>query len=559
MKVRTITTAAAATALGVNEMTIRRWAASGRLRARKLGKSWAIDAAQVEMLKAKPMGASRRPLELLRAARKVLRQRRRSEWLPDALHYFDVQSELELLIAPVRRRRDTRDFEGRALEHIAVPKSALAYRPGAFMRLDDEILYTALVLAAGPEVERALGKNVFSYRMAHLNDPELLQDQGQAWGRFQTAQREARTRGWEYALAADVAGFYEYVMDVVLFETLETLGVPAEVTDGLRGLIKGWHKKSGLRGLPQGPDASAVLANAFLVPVDDEVASVAAARGWEYIRWSDDIRVFTNSEDEARMAAFVVSGAMRRRGLYLAPAKTRVVTVKALAKDTVAPGLERVAYLFDLKRFDKVRSEIGPIFRRATDNGRRLREDRLTELRFCLYRLGRTRDDRALNLVLRSLKECGFLGAFVYLYLREFADRKRVLDRIATALPELDPQRDVLLIGQLVRVLAEAKSVPLGSLNELRRLAWSSPIADAARAVAVRALGRHGGIPDVAELRRRLWREADSRVLRAILVALKDLNAPGTRTILGDFKTANREFAVVVDYLNIQGAPNPRS
>ena len=61
--------------------------------------------------------------------------------------------------------------------------------------------------------------------------------------------------------------------------------------------MKGWHKKSGLRGLPQGPDASAVLSNAYFVPIDEEMYALARIRDWGYLRWSDDIRVFTKSQD----------------------------------------------------------------------------------------------------------------------------------------------------------------------------------------------------------------------------------------------------------------------
>jgi hypothetical protein len=77
---------------------------------------------------------------------------------------------------------------------------------------------------------------------------------------------------------------------------------------------------AGVRGLPVGPDGSAVLANAVLGPLD---AAVTAA-GARHVRWVDDVALW-GSVDEVRRALEALQLAAARIGLELNPGKTRVL------------------------------------------------------------------------------------------------------------------------------------------------------------------------------------------------------------------------------------------
>ena len=547
MDPREYTVAEAAKRLGVNPMTVRRWAVAKRLKARKLGRRWLLDATGVDRSSpaAAPLTAK---LDFRRAVGHVLRRRRRQDWLPDALDYEDVSADRRHLLHQVERRWRDGDLEGRQLEHIPVPKDRLSFRPGAFLRLDDEVLLTAVVSNAGRQIEGSLGDNIYSYRLA-ASGKELLAHQGLAWGRFQATQRDAVSDGWTHVLVTDIAGFYEHVDPDVLTDTLGNLGVRSEDRGAIKGLLKGWQKKSGLRGLPQGPDASAVLSNAYLVPVDEEMASLARSNDWRYVRWSDDIRVFTKSEDSARTAAFRLSLAIRRQGLYLQGSKTRIRSAADAAADATAADLGAAGYLFSLGAMKASKELIVPIFRRATHGGRRIDPGDITELRFSLYRLGAMGDDRALRLVLRELPTIAFLGDFIYLYLRAFLGRPSVLARIADVLGTLQPDRDAYLAGQLLRLLHEAPTVTAIALDTIRSYAGPAEPTPAVRAVAVTALGKHGSAFDESQIRTALWRESDPRVVRAQLAALAVLAPLRSRATLGDFRRANPSYAGTVDFI----------
>ena len=49
-----------------------------------------------------------------------------------------------------------------------------------------------------------------------------------------------------------------------------------------------WQSHDSLRGIPIGPEVSAIIGNFFLHPVD----RLLEAKGYEHLRWSDDILIF---------------------------------------------------------------------------------------------------------------------------------------------------------------------------------------------------------------------------------------------------------------------------
>jgi len=77
----------------------------------------------------------------------------------------------------------------------------------------------------------------------------------------------------------------------------------------------------GVRGLPVGPEASAVLANGVLAGVD-RALSLA---GFRHLRWVDDFVVRARGARDAERVLAVLRGSLAPLGLELNEAKTRMV------------------------------------------------------------------------------------------------------------------------------------------------------------------------------------------------------------------------------------------
>src|SRR5438105_14714952 len=83
---------------------------------------------------------------------------------------------------------------------------------------------------------------------------------------------------------------------------------------------------AGRRGLPVGPEPSAVLANAVLSAADRTIAS----QGVRHLRWVDDFTVAVPDRDAARRVLEAVRGSLIRFGLEASPEKTRIIDADGL-------------------------------------------------------------------------------------------------------------------------------------------------------------------------------------------------------------------------------------
>ena len=182
--------------------------------------------------------------------------------------------------------------------------------------------YAASVAPLVRVIEAALPSNVVANRVAEIRaEPPALRLE--AWRaartRFRALVRDLAADAGA-ALMADVRDCYGSISLPVLRRALEGIGCPGgdveHALDGLRRLAQ-----RGIRGLPVGPEPSAVLANAVLLGADRRIA----AEGLAHVRWVDDVIVFTRDAREARGALELLTAALEDLGLRLAPEKTRVI------------------------------------------------------------------------------------------------------------------------------------------------------------------------------------------------------------------------------------------
>jgi hypothetical protein len=112
-----------------------------------------------------------------------------------------------------------------------------------------------------------------------------------------------------------VASFYEYVEhDRLAYELIGTTG-DSDATESLIALLGA--TMNGTKGLPQGPAASALLADIYISPV----ARALSRAGYRFSRYTDDFRIVAADWNEARRAQVFLEEAMREVGLAIAPGK----------------------------------------------------------------------------------------------------------------------------------------------------------------------------------------------------------------------------------------------
>ncbi len=186
--------------------------------------------------------------------------------------------------------------------------------------LDPETLrtYTRLVAQIAATVEAALSHRVVANRVATCAvEPPVLRLRPWRTERNAFLARLSGLAGAGGALAfADVRRCYASISPSTTGAGLRALGV-GTAAGAIEAFLEGLEP-DGVRGLPVGPDPSAVLANAVLAHADRALERAGVA----YVRWVDDVAL---SSADPSGALDVLRGALEEMGLRLNERKTRVV------------------------------------------------------------------------------------------------------------------------------------------------------------------------------------------------------------------------------------------
>jgi hypothetical protein len=215
---------------------------------------------------------------------------------------------------------------------IFAPKNRANIRLLHLLHPQDLIIYTALVLIAKADIEAGriplTAKRVFSYR-ADVRKPNELYD---SRGTYESYQQQLKVRAAKpkvrYAAVADIADFYSRIYQHRLENVIESVATSQRVRDVARVLVKKFIANIMGRdsyGIPVGPYASRLLAEALLIDVDASLQ----AQGVDFVRWVDDYSIFCRTEYEAQSVLFSLGEWLfSKHGLTLQSAKTDILTIE---------------------------------------------------------------------------------------------------------------------------------------------------------------------------------------------------------------------------------------
>lgn len=133
--------------------------------------------------------------------------------------------------------------------------------------------------------------------------------------------------GHDWVVDADLKSYFDTIPQDRLLALVKTRVADGRVLAlvesflraGVLETAKGWQPTE--RGTPQGGVISPLLANVYLNPLDQQMATA----GWEMVRYADDFVILCRSAAEAQNALAAVRTWVSEAGLTLHPEKTRVV------------------------------------------------------------------------------------------------------------------------------------------------------------------------------------------------------------------------------------------
>lgn len=205
---------------------------------------------------------------------------------------------------------------------VQVPKGHWQVRPGASLRLEDEVIFNALLGLNLGEVQDELrtlqGDPDVAYQLPDgLNRREWVHRGSFVWQEFREKSRARVEAGAQYVLFTDISAFYENIDLPRLSSEIRRLRFDPESAQLLSECLNRWAQPRG-KGIPQGYTAADLLAKIYLSSCDHNFRN----DGFDHLRYVDDIRVFCRNFQEAQKAILRLTELLRVIGLNLQTAKT---------------------------------------------------------------------------------------------------------------------------------------------------------------------------------------------------------------------------------------------
>jgi len=223
------------------------------------------------------------------------------------------------------------EFEPHSALKIFYPKSNGLQRPLSFLALENQIVYQAFanIFAAkiSPEIHKLWGKSVFSNWFNQSNSIFFLQDWKEGYIRLEKKIVETYKRGNKWAVSFDIAAFYDTIDHDLLLNVVLPRGGGPRIRREVKHWLNVWSSKTSRHnhGIPQGPIASTVISEGFLMSIDQTMG-----RLYKYFRYADDIRILGASEHEVRQAVVHLDVLCKTKGLIPQVSKLGITKLSSL-------------------------------------------------------------------------------------------------------------------------------------------------------------------------------------------------------------------------------------
>lgn len=459
--------------------------------------------------------------------------------IPDILYLRDFGFDWNLRRSELIEAIEVGKYVPQSIEVVDLPKDELCVRPLTRLAPVDQVFFEACITAMQPYLDQALASSVFSSRWSRQRDE--LKNPVDCWLRMQATARDFHKRNPRLFMAkTDVSSFYENVDIDILGEDLKRIVPLPGLVDLLLRKLDLLVKKNGVWGLPQGCDGSGMLANVYLLAIDQQIGT----SGLKYLRYSDDMLIFGDSFEELRTVLIQVTRRMRDRKLHLSTHKTRVVEPGLILEEF--EDLRKSAINYGLAVGDASSyGDLRDLFQQASSSN--MPDSRDT--RFALTRLGKLKDDIAVDWSIGNLERLPHLSGYIVTYLLRLAARRddiipRIFEIVSSGKLHRDSYSEMQALRLLVRsrVDSPSNSSPIWSILEDRNRE------NFVREYAIRHAGARASIGSAERLKRLFSRETDWRVRRAALVAIYE-NRAADSDWFAERKGENRELDSTIDFL----------
>ncbi len=383
-------------------------------------------------------------------------------------------------------------FEPSHPEIKYLPKQSQTLRPMAILPTKDRVVFQAIANVIAEYGRSTLSMVANRQSFANVLRPigyiQMFYNWKEQYSGFQSQYSELIDEGNTWVAETDIAAFYETIDHSNIYEILLDRHFLDDITLAyLRVYLPIWssvkYGQKSPRGVPQGCLSSDLLANVYLIGLDEELAT----RECHYLRYVDDIRLVADKKESVQRGLIYIDRNLKTLGLLLQTKKT--VVRKILDKESEFDRLSFVLSDLDRKHrgilisndgveidslsepslhdiaaqgldFDPdTQTEVPPekpslqqeLCELFWQSAKKLDKDPYAErhLRYCLWRLSPDSDIR--NFVIHNLLERPWISSLICYYLEKCQLEDSNLDYLHKLIAEHDVYDSV--IASIIDVL----------------------------------------------------------------------------------------------------------
>ncbi len=223
---------------------------------------------------------------------------------------------------------------------IYVPKPNGLNRMYTLMSVEDQIVYQAFAnkladqLVQLDSVKKRYKKSVFGNLYAGKNSDFFFQKWDESYKAYTKAVIKAYKAGNNYIASFDLTACYDSINHNLLRDILCKYHFSEDCIRTFIAMLEKWCSPSkdyvlGV-GIPQGPQASGIMAEAVLGEYDKYIEDLQKKYAFKYYRYVDDIRILSKDEKTVKWVLFHLDKKSKELGLFPQASKISVHKIERI-------------------------------------------------------------------------------------------------------------------------------------------------------------------------------------------------------------------------------------